>query len=199
MPYIFVPHRPAVQQMLQEIYALMRNPPSEKVWALFNDRLLIDTFTGCWIWQSKFDSTRNGLQGHGQFRFNGRMSTVNAAWAWWLYGIKSGNYKGSDGIVMDHFVCSNPPCANPTHLLPVTPRFNSIREGSKSCARINARKTHCIHGHEFTPENTYRQSSGGRGCITCNRYNSNSAYQRSKRAVQSAINGARSSGRPKKA
>jgi hypothetical protein len=30
----------------------------------------------------------------------------------------------------------------------------------------NAGKTHCIHGHEFTPENTYR-STGARKCRTC--------------------------------
>ena len=31
----------------------------------------------------------------------------------------------------------------------------------------NAAKTHCIRGHPFTPENTYRQWAGGRGCRIC--------------------------------
>lgn len=31
----------------------------------------------------------------------------------------------------------------------------------------NACRTHCIHGHEFTPENTLTQTLGGRGCRTC--------------------------------
>lgn len=31
----------------------------------------------------------------------------------------------------------------------------------------NAAKTHCIHGHEFTPENTYVKASGHRQCKAC--------------------------------
>lgn len=31
----------------------------------------------------------------------------------------------------------------------------------------NASKTHCIRGHEFTPENTYVNTGNGRGCRTC--------------------------------
>ena len=29
------------------------------------------------------------------------------------------------------------------------------------------RKTHCIRGHEFTPENTYTQANGAQGCNKC--------------------------------
>lgn len=32
-----------------------------------------------------------------------------------------------------------------------------------------ARKTHCKHGHEFTPDNIYRKPNGGRGCKKCRR------------------------------
>lgn len=32
-----------------------------------------------------------------------------------------------------------------------------------------ARKTHCVHGHEYTPENTYVTKHGTRVCRTCNR------------------------------
>lgn len=27
--------------------------------------------------------------------------------------------------------------------------------------------THCVNGHEFTPENTYLSPNGRRGCKTC--------------------------------
>lgn len=33
----------------------------------------------------------------------------------------------------------------------------------------NTAKTHCIHGHEFTQENTYLKPTGGRGCKRCMR------------------------------
>ena len=29
--------------------------------------------------------------------------------------------------------------------------------------------THCKHGHEFTPENTYTREEGWRQCRACNR------------------------------
>jgi hypothetical protein len=38
------------------------------------------------------------------------------------------------------------------------------------CARCrNASATHCPRGHEYTPENTYRTTRGGRECRTCRR------------------------------
>lgn len=33
----------------------------------------------------------------------------------------------------------------------------------------SANKTHCIRGHEFTPENTYRRTNGRRACRACRR------------------------------
>lgn len=39
-----------------------------------------------------------------------------------------------------------------------------------------ANKTHCDKGHEFTPENIYPQTSGGRGCRECRRANA-AAYR----------------------
>jgi len=35
------------------------------------------------------------------------------------------------------------------------------------CHRIFDAKTHCKHGHEYTPENTYRNCRGHRECRTC--------------------------------
>ena len=42
-------------------------------------------------------------------------------------------------------------------------RYDSVAAGTHN----NARKTHCKWGHEFTPENTYRDRNGNRGCRTC--------------------------------
>jgi hypothetical protein len=32
-----------------------------------------------------------------------------------------------------------------------------------------AKATHCVHGHEFTPENTYTKPNGTRDCRVCKR------------------------------
>lgn len=49
---------------------------------------------------------------------------------------------------------------------PVTCRVNILR--GDGVAAINARKTACKRGHEFTPENTY-MNGGRRVCRTCKR------------------------------
>jgi hypothetical protein len=48
---------------------------------------------------------------------------------------------------------------------PVTCRENILR--GEGISAINFRKTHCIHGHEFTPENTHLIAGNGRQCISC--------------------------------
>lgn len=69
--------------------------------------------------------------------------------------------------VPDH-LCRVTLCVNASHLEDVTNRENILR--GTSPAAVNARKTHCKSGHEFTPENTRISSRGGeRVCRTCNR------------------------------
>lgn len=68
------------------------------------------------------------------------------------------------GMTVDH-ECFTPACVNVTHMRLVTADENRRRQRS-------AFATHCINGHEFTPENTYRRSAnstGARSCRACNR------------------------------
>jgi hypothetical protein len=69
-----------------------------------------------------------------------------------------------EGLTIDH-LCRNRGCVNPAHLEAVTNRTNLLR--GDGIAALNARKTHCKRGHEFTPENTYVWREGTRACRAC--------------------------------
>lgn len=69
-----------------------------------------------------------------------------------------------DGLVVDH-MCRCRVCLNPEHMRVVTHDEN-IMSGSSPSA-WNARKTHCMHGHPWSEENTYfRPASSVRGVGT---------------------------------
>lgn len=66
------------------------------------------------------------------------------------------------GLQIDH-LCRNKKCFNPSHLEQVTPRENTLRGVSLSA--LNARKSLCKRGHQFSMENTYlAPKSGARQC-----------------------------------
>lgn len=79
-----------------------------------------------------------------------------------------------DGLEIDH-LCRNRKCVNPSHLEPVTRKENSRR----------AMRSHCVNGHEFTPENIYMHS-GRRYCRTCRRIRVRE-YQRRKNAQSKEV------------
>lgn len=69
-------------------------------------------------------------------------------------------------LTIDH-LCRNRGCVNPLHLEAVTIKVNTLR--GETLPAANATKTHCIHGHEFTPENTKIDRDGRRACRACQR------------------------------
>lgn len=71
-----------------------------------------------------------------------------------------------DKLTLDH-LCRVRHCVNPDHLEPVTRGENTLRGDSPWS--INKRKTHCINGHEFTPDNTWTSKRGERHCRECTR------------------------------
>ena len=81
------------------------------------------------------------------------------------------------GLTIDH-LCRTHGCVRPSHLEPVTPRENVLR--GQTIPAKNANKTHCLRGHEFTPENTYRfgPDKRYRSCIECGRFRQSGIPQR---------------------
>jgi hypothetical protein len=46
-------------------------------------------------------------------------------------------------------------------------RSENVRDQVRMGRHANARKTHCTHGHEYSPENTKLRQNGVRECRTC--------------------------------
>jgi hypothetical protein len=113
---------------------------------------------GCWTWSRSCNPEGYGL--------HYEPGSKRATYAHRLV------YEGCIGPIpagysLDH-LCRNHSCVNPAHLEPVTHRENVLR-GESPAAR-HATKTHCQHGHEFTPRNTrIRVGTRTRVCRHCDR------------------------------
>lgn len=114
-----------------------------------------DEATGCWNWTL-------GLTEGGYARGSGKVRGVSRLAHRLMYAAVHGQIPA--GLEIDH-LCRNRKCINPEHLEAVTPKVNTARSHSPS--GLNARKTHCLNGHPFTPENTYLGVRGRRSCKTC--------------------------------
>lgn len=111
------------------------------------------TINGCWEWMGQISS-------HGYALLN-KTYMHRESYSLWHKTIP-------DNLQIDH-LCRNTKCINPSHLEAVTQRENLLR--GATITAINASKTHCINGHEFTPENIWIRTGkgGGRCCRECSR------------------------------
>lgn len=113
---------------------------------------LVDRRVGpeaCWLWRGAINS-----DGYGCLN---RARADRLAYIYCRGPIPS-------GLTIDH-LCRVRQCVNPWHLEVVTNKENCLRGISRSA--MNARKTHCLHGHELSRENIYLPPSGGRHCRIC--------------------------------
>ncbi len=77
--------------------------------------------------------------------------------------------------------CDNKPCCNPRHLRTGTALQNTADMFARGRSRSGmAAKTHCPHGHEYTPENTQFYQDR-RYCRACHKVQSRE-YQKRARA-----------------
>lgn len=113
-------------------------------WERFWPKVLISD--GCWEWTAGKDN-----RGYGRFQADG--FRLAHRWAWFIL-----NGPIPDGLELDH-LCRNQGCVNPFHLEPVTHAVN--------VARAFADQTHCLRGHPYDAENTYRTPGGRRRCRQC--------------------------------
>lgn len=111
--------------------------------------------------------------GYGNFYFQGRVIGAHVA-AFLLFIGDVPPDKEVDHVCHDPLTClgghtcPHRPCGNPRHLAAATHRENDMRS-ALGVSAVNAAKTHCLAGHEYTSENTYRApaSPSERHCRNC--------------------------------
>lgn len=130
----------------------------------FNKKI-IKADSGCWLWMGAKSN------GYGLFQIYGKSRRAHRI----SYQINKGFIP--DGMTIDHIChnadiecndgtnCVHRGCVNPNHLEATTIRDNTLR--GRTTAALNAQKTHCPKGHEYSDHNTYRFPSGGRRCKKC--------------------------------
>lgn len=108
----------------------------------------------CWPWLAVTDG-RN----RGSFTWNGRPTKAPRI-AWFL---THGEMPQGETC----HSCDNPICVNPAHLW-VGTKADNMRDMVVKGRHARHGQTHCVNGHEYTPENTYwRPKSHHRDCRIC--------------------------------
>lgn len=134
----------------------------------FFSQVIVDKTTGCWVWTG---GTVGKGYGYAYLASEQRHEYAHRImYAWLVSPIPRGRRR--DIPILDHVVCNNPPCCNPTHVELTLQRNNVLR--GVSLAAQNNRKTHCRKGHELPKEpnsssgyTRNREPKVCRRCETC--------------------------------
>ena len=113
----------------------------------------LDYTTGCLLWVGDLDRS-----GYGRIKVEGKMQGAHRV----SYMVHVGPIPVD--MQIDH-LCRVRNCINTAHLELVTTAENTRRGDA---GRLEAMKTHCPQGHEYTEENTYRWKNQ-RHCRACRR------------------------------
>lgn len=121
----------------------------------------------CWAW-----NLSTNQKGYGRIVRNGKTLLAHRMFYEAMYG------KIPTKMTIDH-LCRNRACVNPHHMEVVSNRENILRGTSPSA--VNAKRTHCVHGHELGGDNLRiftRNASKRRECRECRRRLGKARYWR---------------------
>lgn len=150
------------------LYVPKPRDPSEDLRTRFEAK--VTRSAGCWQWGGWINE-----DGYGEIESQGRTLLAHRV----AYELMVGPIP--TGLVIDH-LCRNRSCVNPAHMEPVTKGVNNLR--GVGAPAVHAVKTHCVNGHEFTPENTYiRPGTDHRDCRTCRKAARRKAYAKERAAL----------------
>lgn len=128
---------------------------------------------GHWLWQGFLNKNRYGI-----FGFEGKTWLVHRL-AYFVY-----NSKNSDDTYICHIIdCKYRNCFNPEHVYSGD-QYSNMMDRIISGNNPQLEKTHCPEGHEYTPENTYRNSKGARMCRICDKESTRRSRQRQKEKLE---------------
>lgn len=99
--------------------------------------------------------------GYGIFQVDGRTVRIHE-WAWEQHN----GGPAPEGMDLHH-TCGRKPCWKIEHLKLLPAAEHCLLHGLRGFGKVNAEKTECVNGHEFSEENTYIDALGKRHCRTC--------------------------------
>ena len=117
----------------------------------------VDTSGECWLWIGTV-----GRDGYGRINLGQQSLRAHRVSA-------ELNFDEFDPSLWVLHHCDVPLCVRPDHLYQGDAADNARDKVTRHPDwNHEARKTHCVHGHEFTPENTYiRKDPYQRVCRAC--------------------------------
>jgi len=128
---------------------------------------------GCFVWQGFTSHKGYIMHTHRDYRMSGHRI---------VYILTHGVRLPREQQVCHK--CDERRCWNPGHLFLGTNQDNCKDMAAKKRHHMN-RKTHCVNGHEFTPENTYaytdKRGWKHRSCLTCDRERQRRAWHENPR------------------
>lgn len=131
---------------------------------IIDGRYRVDPETACWLWTGFLTSTGYG----GVYVARKLCIASRVSWETHRGPIPKGL------CVLHH--CDVRPCINPEHLFLGTKGDNN-RDCAAKGRYPNQKRTHCPHGHAYSPENTYHHG-GQRFCRACHRASHQSERRR---------------------